>query len=286
MITWAQIDSFLVVCIVSMKPTLASPLIMGILNCTPDSFFDGGLYQSTDKAIRHALAMQDEGAQLIDIGGESTRPGAKQISVDEELARIVPVIAKLKQVSNVMLSVDTSKPEVMGEVISLGVDMINDVNAFEALGALEVVSASNCKLCLMHKKGQPETMQHAPVYYDVVNEVYHYLKSRMDACKLKGIRQDRLILDVGFGFGKKVEHNLSLIKHHSKFLSLNAPLMTAVSRKSSIGAILNRKENERLPGSLALAVMTYLNGAQYFRVHDVRQTVDALHMIQATNLAD
>lgn len=265
-----------------MNNNLPSPVILGILNCTPDSFSDGGLYICPDKAVKHALAMHNDGADVIDIGGESTRPGAKLISVDEELARIVPVIVKLKQQSDVKISVDTSKPEVMHEVIGLGVDIINDVNAFEAPGALDVVKSSTCKLCIMHKQGQPDMMQEAPTYDNVVSEVYDFFVERLEACTLLEIAKERLILDVGFGFGKKVEHNLGLIKHQQRFAALGLPLMTAVSRKSTIGAILGRNEQERLAGSLALAVTTYLNGARYFRVHDVRETVDALKMVRAT----
>lgn len=255
---------------------------MGILNCTPDSFSDGGLFLSVETAAKQALSMVQQGAHIIDIGGESTRPGAKLVSVDEELARIVPVIQKIKQFSDVKISVDTSKPEVMYEVLGLGVDMINDVNAFEAQGALDVVKDSHCQLCIMHKKGLPETMQNSLNYHDVVTEVYDYLEKRMEACRLSGINQERLIVDIGFGFGKTVEHNLTLVKSQAKFLQLEVPLMTAVSRKSTIGAVLDRNEQSRLAGSLALAVSTYLQGAQYFRVHDVQETVDALKMIQAT----
>ena len=259
---------------------------MGILNCTPDSFSDGGHFLDVDSAVARALLMQQEGADIIDVGGESTRPGAKCVSVDEELSRIIPVIEQIKRLSDVRISVDTSKADVMREVLALGVDMINDVNALEAEGALDVVASSTCQLCLMHKKGLPEVMQDNPSYYDVVTEVYDYLKARIQACTDKGINAERLILDVGFGFGKTVSHNLNLIKHLKRFTALGPPLLAAVSRKSTIGAVLNRNEAERLPGSLSLAVMAYLNGAHFFRVHDVRQTIDALKMVQATYLAN
>ncbi len=259
-----------------------TPTVMGILNCTPDSFSDGGHFLNADSALAQALLMQHEGADIIDVGGESTRPGAKRVSVDEELSRIVPVIEKIKRSSDVRISVDTSKAEVMHEALALGVDMINDVNAFEAEGTLDAVASSSCQLCLMHKKGLPEVMQHNPLYYDVVTEVYDYLKMRIQACADKGINADRLILDIGFGFGKTVNHNLSLIKHLQRFTALGPPLLTAVSRKSTIGAVLNRSEADRLTGSLSLAVVAYLNGARFFRVHDVRQTIDALKMVQVT----
>lgn len=256
---------------------------MGILNCTPDSFSDGGLFLDVNKAAEHALKMHQEGASIIDIGGESTRPGAQIISVDEELSRIAPVIECIQQRSDVSISVDTNKPEVMAHVLSLGVSMINDVNALEAPGALDVIAKAACFVCLMHKKGTPEFMQDAPNYNNVVDEVYNYLEKRTLACINKGIDSKKIILDVGFGFGKTPTHNLSLIKHLNRFKTLGFPLLVAVSRKSTIGAILNRSELERTEGSIALAVIAYLKGARMFRVHDVRQTYDALKMAQAVS---
>lgn len=263
----------------------SGPHVMGILNCTPDSFSDGGHYLDVDSAVTRALQMQAEGASIIDIGGESTRPGAQVISVDEELSRIVPVIQRIKQVSDIHISIDTSKPLVMQEVLGLGVSMINDVNALESEGALDAVANSDCMICLMHKKGMPEFMQVNPSYFDVVNEVFTYLNGRVLACRAKGITSERIILDVGFGFGKTDAHNLSLIKHLAKFRQLEQPLLVGVSRKSTIGAILNRPELKRIEGSLALAIIAYLNGAKFFRVHDVRQTYDALKIAQAVNHA-
>lgn len=254
---------------------------MGILNVTPDSFSDGGLFINVDKALEQATAMYQQGATIIDVGGESTRPGAEVVCVDEELSRIVPVIEKIKQHLDIKISVDTYKAEVMQEVLSLGVDFINDVNALEAEGAIEVVKQHNCQICLMHKKGQPKSMQHKPSYQDVVAEVFQYLEQRIMACTAAGIDRQRLVIDVGFGFGKTVEHNLILIKQLAKFCQLNVPLMAAVSRKSTIGHVLERDLNQRLSGSLALATIAYLNGASIFRVHDVQQTVDALKMAQA-----
>ena len=196
------------------------PIIMGILNCTPDSFSDGGLFLDADKAVKQALKMHQEGASIIDIGGESTRPNAAPVSADEELSRIVPVIKRIQDASNVKISVDTSKPLVMKQVLDLGVSMINDVNALEEKGAIDVIAKASCQVCLMHKKGVPQSMQDNPHYHNVVEEVMTYLKQRTLACFDKGIDRQRIILDVGFGFGKTPAHNLSLIKQLEKFQAL------------------------------------------------------------------
>lgn len=257
------------------------PLIMGVLNITPDSFSDGSCYLRRDAALKQADKLIKEGADIIDIGGESTRPGADIVSADEELSRIVPVIQEIKQNHKIKISIDTYKTEVMQEVLSLGVDMINDVNAFEAPGALDVVAKANCDICIMHKKGQPKTMQNDPNYNNVVDEVYQYLTERGQDCQRAGIAAENIIIDFGFGFGKTVEHNLALVQHAGKFNTLGYRFMAAVSRKSTIGTVLNRKADQRLAGSIALAVMLYLNGASIFRVHDVEQTKDAIEMVKA-----
>lgn len=262
---------------------MLKPIILGVLNVTPDSFSDGNQFYQLNHALNRALQMQAEGADYIDIGGESSRPGAKSVSVDEELGRIMPVIEAIRNASDIKISVDTTKPEVMREVLAYQVEMINDINAFEAKGAMAAVKEADCKLCLMHKQGLPETMQQQPKYDNVTDEVFQYLASRIEACVNNDIAKSRLLTDVGFGFGKTVEHNLSLMKNYQHFAELGVPSMAAVSRKSAIGKILNRKESERLAGSLGLAVMAYLNGAQYFRVHDVAQTHDALSMVYACN---
>lgn len=262
------------------------PLVMGILNVTPDSFSDGGRFNRPEIALKHAEALVTQGADILDIGGESTRPGATPVSADEELSRIIPVIEAIQQRLDVKLSVDTSKPVVMREVLALGVDLINDVNALEATGAIELLASANCHVCLMHKKGQPGSMQQKPQYLDVVKEVYDYLASRIDVCVAAGIQRERIIIDVGFGFGKSVEHNLSLIKHLATFKQFALPILVGVSRKSTIGAVLgSRKMSERLEGSLALAMVAYTKGANILRVHDVRATVDVFKMLQAVQEA-
>ncbi len=259
----------------------SKPILMGVLNITPDSFSDGGKFLKLDKSLRQAALMLEQGASIIDIGGESTRPGAKLVSIDEELSRIIPIIDSIKKNLDVKISVDTSKTQVMTEVLKHGVDLINDVNALQADGAMEAVANSSCQICLMHKQGQPQSMQQAPAYKNLVQEVYDFLLARSQVCLKSGIDSSRIIIDVGFGFGKTVAHNLSLIKHLESFSKLDFPILAAVSRKSTIGAILNRNEDERLEGSLALALMAYMNGASLFRVHDVRQTMDVLKMAHA-----
>ncbi len=259
-----------------------NPIIMGILNVTTDSFSDGGAFIESDKAITHAKRLLDEGADIIDIGGESTRPGADSVSVNDELGRIIPVIQYLKNNMNAKISVDTQKPEVMAEVIGLGVEMINDVNALQAPGALEVVSDSNVDICLMHRKGSAKDMQDSPHYHNVVEEVYAFLQRRIEACTKNGIDLRRISVDVGFGFGKTDDHNLQLINNLHVFKSLGVPILIGVSRKSTLGRLLKRQERERLAGSLALALLSYLNGGDIFRVHDVKETYDALKVAELT----
>jgi dihydropteroate synthase len=260
--------------------------VMGVLNVTPDSFSDGGVYTSLDKAFAHAQKMIEEGAAIIDIGGESARPGAQRISVQEELDRVMPVLENLRQKSPVAISVDTSKPAVMREVLQAGADMINDIRALQEPGALEVLAQSNASVCLMHMQGTPQTMQHDPRYDDVVGEIKDFFAHRIQACEQAGIDRSRIIVDPGFGFGKSMAHNLSLLKHLDRFQEFGVPLLMGLSRKSTIGAILDDAPvTERLYGSLAAAVIAAWQGAQILRVHDVKPTVQALQICYAVQQA-
>lgn len=255
--------------------------VMGILNITPDSFSDGGRFFHKNKAIAQALKMIEEGASIIDVGGESTRPGALPVSVQEECDRVLPVIEALLKETDVTLSIDTMKPEIMQEAVSMGVRMINDVNALQAEGALEMASQCAVDICLMHKKGLPQTMQLAPSYQNVVTEITDFFHERVNACIEAGISLDRICLDPGFGFGKTLSHNMTLIRSLPAFLRWGCPLLIGVSRKASLGEILNKGEMGRLSGSLALTVIAYLNGARIFRTHDVKETVEALSVASA-----
>ncbi len=255
---------------------------MGILNVTPDSFSDGGLHFAHDQAITHAHQMIQAGAAIIDVGGESTRPGAEAVPVQEELDRVIPVIEKLRQESAVLISIDTHKPEVMRAALAAGAVFINDVNALQDEGAMEVAARSDAMICLMHMKGEPRTMQAAPHYHDVVQEVKKFLSDRKQACISAGIAPERIILDPGIGFGKNLQHNLSLLKALETFSELESPLLMGVSRKAMLGILLNgAPATQRLSGSLALAVFSALKGASIIRVHDVKETVDALTVIEA-----
>ncbi len=253
---------------------LDRPLVMGIVNVTPDSFSDGGRYLSTQAAIEHGLALKAAGADILDIGGESTRPGAEPVSVDEELARVIPVIEGLRD-AGVALSVDTMKPAVMQAALAAGADMINDVQALRAPQALEIVAASGAGVCLMHMQGEPRTMQRAPHYQDVVAEVTAFLKMRVEAALAAGIARERILIDPGFGFGKDLGHNLALFKRLSHLADI-APVLVGVSRKSMLGALTDRPTDERLIPSVLAAILAVRNGAAVVRVHDVRETVDAL----------
>lgn len=254
---------------------------MGVLNITPDSFSDGGSYLAPEAALRRAAVMVEEGAALMDIGGESTRPGARAVSTQEELDRIMPVLTALVRDFRTPVSVDTSKPVVMAEAIRAGAAMINDVRALQEPGALEALAASSVPVCLMHMQGAPATMQHEPHYDDVVAEVKGFLASRLQACKAAGIAEDRLIIDPGFGFGKTLAHNLILLNHLGAFLDLGAPLLVGLSRKSMLGAILDAPVGERLYGGLAAAVIAAWQGARIIRTHDVKATVQALQVCSA-----
>ncbi|MBW9269473.1 MAG: dihydropteroate synthase [Candidatus Thiodiazotropha sp. (ex. Lucinisca nassula)] len=255
---------------------------MGILNLTPDSFSDGGRYTARHAAIRHALQMIEEGAAMIDIGGESTRPGAQPVTAQQEMDRVIPLIEALAGEIEVPISVDTSKAEVMHEAVSAGAGMINDVMALRDSGALEAAAKAAVPVCLMHMQGEPRTMQCNPHYDDVVEDVKTFLQQRLDACLASGIPQERLIVDPGFGFGKTLSHNLALLDNLQNLEQLGVPVLVGISRKSMIGALLgDRAVEERLYGSLAAAVMAAMKGSAILRVHDVQATVDALKIVSA-----
>jgi dihydropteroate synthase len=258
-------------------------VVMGILNVTPDSFSDGGRFNRLDNALTHALKMQKQGAAVIDIGGESTRPGAAPVSLDEELQRVIPVIEKIRQHSDVAISIDTSKARLMQAAIAAGASMVNDVNALQAEGALQVCAKYDVPVCLMHKQGTPQTMQVNPQYEDVIDEVKQYLKKRADICVEAGINKENIIIDPGFGFGKNLENNLSLLKEMDQFCALDYPVLVGISRKSMFGQLLNRDVNERLVASTSAVVIAYQKGARFFRVHDVAETCDALKLCEAVN---
>jgi dihydropteroate synthase len=257
---------------------LERPLVMGVVNVTPDSFSDGGRYLDANAAIAHARAMIDEGVDIVDVGGESTRPGAAPVSEAEELARVLPVVKDLRDFP---VSVDTRHPNVMRAALEAGAAMINDIEALTAPGALPVIAQSECAVCLMHKKGSPATMQEDPRYEDVVAEVRDYLAERIVACEAAGIARDRIVADPGFGFGKTVEHNLTLLKRLPELATLGVPLLAGWSRKSSLGRITGRDTGERLAGSLAAALLALLGGARILRVHDVKETRDVVLVWEA-----
>lgn len=261
---------------------LNEPRIMGILNLTPDSFSDGGLFINKENALNHVKQMIDDGADIIDVGGESTRPGASEVSVDEECQRVIPLIKAIREISDIPISIDTSKTEVMRQAIDAGASMINDVNALQAEGAVELAAKLNVPVCVMHMQGEPRTMQHTPKYNDVVQEVKEFLQQRINVCLKAGIKKEHIIIDPGFGFGKTLEHNLALFKHIPKFEKLDSPLLVGVSRKSMIGTILNISAADKcLHGSVALATLAAWMGANILRVHDVKETADALKCCQA-----
>lgn len=259
---------------------LNRPHVMGIVNVTPDSFSDGGKFSSTDLAVAHALELIAEGADILDIGGESSRPGAEPVSLDEELRRVIPVIEALSAVSTVPLSIDTYKPEVMRQAIAAGADIVNDIRALQEERAVEFVANSNAGVCLMHMQGMPQTMQLAPSYQDVVAEVKQFLFERMQAAMAAGITKDRIVLDPGFGFGKTTAHNIALIQHLESIGELG-PLLVGLSRKSVLGKIAGGDEQQRLHAGLAASVVSAMKGAKIVRVHDVKATVDALKVVSA-----
>jgi len=265
---------------------LSRPQVMGILNVTPDSFSDGGRFDQLDAALRHAEEMIRAGATLIDIGGESTRPGAPPVSEQEELERVCPVVEAIARELDVIISVDTSTAAVMGEAARLGAGLINDVRSLQRPGALAVAAASGLPVCLMHMRGEPGTMQDDPRYPDIYAEVHDFLAERMAACATAGIPAERIVLDPGFGFAKTLEHNLRLFQQLERLHELGRPLLVGVSRKSMIGKVLDRPVDERLAGSLALAALAVTKRAQIVRVHDVAETVDVVRMIAAVEWAD
>nr|WP_282042319.1 dihydropteroate synthase [Halomonas alimentaria] len=261
---------------------LSYPRVMGILNVTPDSFSDGGRHVALDDALRHGERMLAEGAALIDVGGESTRPGADPVSPQEELDRVAPVVEALVRELDALVSVDTSCPEVMRESAALGAGMINDVRSLDREGAMAAAIGSGLPVCLMHRQGEPRDMQQAPRYDVPIEEaVADYLAARVAECEAAGLRRERLLLDPGFGFGKTVEHNLRLLHRMGRLSELELPLLVGMSRKSMIGKVLERPVEERLPGGLALSTLAVERGARILRVHDVAPTVDAVNMTWA-----
>ncbi|MDH5327864.1 MAG: dihydropteroate synthase [Gammaproteobacteria bacterium] len=265
---------------------LNTPQVMGVLNVTPDSFSDGGLFLDQEKALQQARLMVQEGASIIDIGGESTRPGATSVSEQEELDRVIPIIELLRRELPTIVSIDTSKAAVMREAVAAGAGLINDVAALRGEGCMAVAAQLNVPVCLMHMQGEPGTMQHQPQYENVVQEVKQFLEQRIAACIAAGMSRDKLLIDPGFGFGKSTQHNLSLVKHLHEFHSLACPILVGFSRKSTIGALLSandipRPADQRLFGSLALASIAQWQGASIFRVHDVAATADVLKVGRA-----
>ncbi len=254
---------------------------MGILNVTPDSFSDGGRFFAQDAAVRRALAMQQAGAAIIDIGGESTRPGALPVSAEEEMHRVVPIVQALHSELDIPVSVDTSKPEVMREAVRAGAGMINDVNALRAEGAVQTAADLGVPLCLMHMQGEPRTMQQSPQYSDVVEEVKSFLLARMACCRKAGIPARNILVDPGFGFGKTLEHNLVLLRNLAEFAHMGAGVLAGISRKSMLGVLTGKETNERMAASIAAAVLAAERGAVILRVHDVAETVDALSVVNA-----
>jgi dihydropteroate synthase len=258
-----------------------SPAVMGILNVTPDSFSDGGQFQSHEAALRQAEAMAADGAAIIDIGGESTRPGAQGVSEQEELDRVLPIIEALTPHLDVPISIDTSKAAVMRAAIAAGASMINDIRALREDGALDAAAELQCPVCLMHMQGQPRTMQSDPAYHDVVAEVRDFLLERVEACRQAGIAKELLILDPGFGFGKTPAHNVELLVNLRQFRDAGLPVLAGLSRKSTLGELTGREVEDRMPASVAAAVVAAMQGAEIVRVHDVRETVDALRVVRA-----
>ena len=265
---------------------LARPVIMGVINVTPDSFSDGAtLYRGSsldiERAMTRAREMVASGAAILDIGGESTRPGASPVSVNEEMDRVLPLVARIAAELETVISVDTSTPVLMREAANAGAGLLNDVRALTREGALEAAAAANVPICLMHMQGEPGNMQVAPHYDDVVEDVCEYLQSRIASCERQGIARNRLLLDPGFGFGKSVTHNLKLLRELPRLAAIGLPLVVGLSRKSLIGKLLGREVGQRLPASLALAVLAAQRGAAVIRTHDVAATVDAVSMLMA-----
>lgn len=265
---------------------LSFPHVMGILNVTPDSFSDGGKYNSLNQAIFHANQMVNAGATLIDIGGESTRPGASEVSTEEELQRVIPVVEAIVQRFEVWVSVDTSKAEVIKASANAGAHLINDIRALQEPGALQAAVDSQLPVCLMHMQGSPANMQNSPDYTDIFRQIDNFFTQRMMQCQQAGIGREKLLLDPGFGFGKSVQHNYQLLSRLEHFTQLNLPLMVGMSRKSMIGQLLNLGPHDRVSGSLACAVIAAMKGARIIRVHDVKETVEAMRIVETTLRAE
>ncbi len=257
--------------------------VMGVINTTPDSFSDGGQFDTTDKALRYAMQLIDDGVDILDIGGESTRPGSQNVDASEELARTIPLIQAIRKESDVQISIDTNKPVVMQQAVAEGANLINSIWALRQDDVLAVAAQSGAAVCLMHMQGTPETMQQNPCYDDVVSEVIEYLRQRIEAAVEAGIARENIIVDPGFGFGKTLQHNLLLLKSLAQLKALDVPLLVGMSRKSMIGTILNKPVDQRLYGSISTAVIAAMQGADIIRVHDVAQTIDALAIVDAVN---
>lgn len=265
--------------------SLATPQVMGILNVTPDSFSDGGTHNTPAKALEHARKMIAEGATIIDIGGESTRPGAAEVSPEQEAERVIPVVTAIARESDVWISVDTSKALVIREAANAGAHILNDIRSFSEPGALQAAAQSGLPVCVMHMQGEPRTMQQAPHYQNVVREVYTYLEAQVARCLAAGIEKNHIILDPGFGFGKTLAHNYQLLDKLDLFHHLGLPVLAGMSRKSMIGQLMDIPPDERVAGSVACAVIAAMKGAQIIRVHDVKETVQAMKVVEATRLA-
>jgi dihydropteroate synthase len=261
---------------------LSRPLIMGVVNLTPDSFSDGGRFQTVEQAVAHARALAEEGADILDLGGESTRPGAAPVALDDERRRVLPVLEKLSG-GDVPVSVDTRRPELMREAIAAGASMVNDITALKAPGAVEAVAKSDAAVCLMHMQGEPQSMQNDPRYADVVSDVFDFLAGRIEAISAAGIGRNRIVVDPGFGFGKTFEHNLDLLRGLDRFRGLGVALLAGISRKSMLGKITGREVGERVFASIAAAMIAAQKGAHIVRVHDVAATRDALAVWNAVN---
>lgn len=261
---------------------LSFPHIMGILNMTPDSFSDGGRHKTLIDAITHANEMVIAGATILDIGGESTRPGADDVSVEDELARVIPVVEALSQRFEVWISVDTSKPEVIRAAAAAGAHLINDIRSLNEPGAREAAADVDLPVCLMHMQGEPKSMQHSPSYQQIITEVDSFLATEIERCIAAGIRRENILIDPGFGFGKNLQHNYELLANLSHFHHFDLPLLVGMSRKSMIGQLLNVGPTQRLSGSLACAVIAAIQGAQIIRVHDVKESVEAIRVVEAT----